>query len=257
MPKIVDLDELVINWAWNVIQQRKSKIFRRLEFGDLKFEVNWDRVRFLAEEPVYTDENKLEKQNSQVVFKSVYENTTGNPQEHTFQTERCTVATCKTTMTKGFTKLVYHKLDLKFTLPSKILSATAGFGRDLTIESSDESTREESIKWSINSTIRVPGRHRTVAELVVKEQQYTAAFKTTARIRGHVVVMVTNLRNNNSFLQCLEHDFSEIIKTRDDISKYFTIDEGRTVKWEVTGMCQFRYGVEQHVQLYESPLEAS
>ncbi|BFZ16181.1 hypothetical protein BsWGS_19220 [Bradybaena similaris] len=252
MPKIVDLDELAIRWAWGVIQQRRSKIFRRLEFIDLKFEVIWERVKFIAEDPVYTDENKLEKPNSQVVFKSVYENTTNNAQEHTFQTERCTVATCKTTITKGFTKGL--RLDLKFALPSKILSATAGFGRDLTLETSDESTREESIKWSINSNIKVPGKHQTVAELVVKEQQYTATFKTTARIRGQVVVMVTNLRNNNSFLQCLENDFSEIAKSLEDYSKQFTIDE-KTVKWEVTGTCLFRYGVEQHVQLYESPIQ--
>ena len=102
---------------------------------------------------------------------------------------------------------------------------------------------------------QVPPNHRTVAELVVKEQEYTASFKMATRIRGHVVVVITNLRDNNSFLQSVEADFCDIMSSpnAEQYSKQFSVD-GKTVTWNVSGSCQFRFGIEQHVQLSEQPL---
>jgi len=253
-PKVVDLDDILITWAWNTFLKTRGKDHKSLRFEDVRFEPVWDRVKFLSGKPEYADETKLEKPNSQVVFKSVYENKTEHFQEHTFQTERSTVSSCCTNITKGYTKS--SSLELKLGLPDDIASVTAGFGRDVSMESSDESTHEETITWSINSSIKVPPHHRTVAELVVKEQEYTASFRMATRIRGHVVVVITNLRDNNSFLQSVEADFCDIMSSAsaEQYSKQFNV-EGKTVMWNVSGSCQFRFGIEQHVQLSEEPLD--
>ncbi|XP_012938383.1 uncharacterized protein LOC106011851 [Aplysia californica] len=252
-PKVVDLDDVLTAWAWTAFLRTRSKDHNKLTFDDVKFEVVWDRVKFLAGKPEYSDQQKLEKPNSQVVFKSVYENKTDHFQEHTFQTERSTVSSCSTVVSKGYTKGI--RLELKLGLPDDVMAATAGFGRDVSMETTDECTHEETITWTINSSIKVPPHHRTVAELVVKEQEYTASFKMSTRIRGHVVVVLTNLRDNNSFLKAIEGDFCDVMSspTAEQYSKNFTVN-GKTVTWDVSGTCEFRFGIEQHVQLSEFPL---
>lgn len=100
----------------------------------------------------------------------------------------------------------------------------------------------------------MPGNHKTVAKLVVKEQEYNSSFKMATRIRGRVVAIVTNLRDNNAFIQSIESDFVDIMRgLAEKYAKHFTID-GNTVVWNVEGSCQFRFGVEQHVELTEVPL---
>ena len=51
--------------------------------------------------------------------------------------------------TRGF------NLELKLGLPEEIMSATAGFGREVNMERSDDWVHEETVSWSINSTIKV------------------------------------------------------------------------------------------------------
>ena len=44
---------------------------------------------------------------------------------------------------------------MKLGLPDEVAGATAGFGREVTMESTEESTHEESMTWTINSSIKV------------------------------------------------------------------------------------------------------
>ena len=120
------------------------------------------------------------------------------------------------------------------------------------METTEEDCHEKSMTWSINSNIKVPPKHRTIAELVVKEQEFTAAFKMSVQVKGIVHVVVTSLKENNCFVQALEGDFAEVM-SRDATSDGIRINN-RTVTFEMEGKCQFRYGVEQHVQLFEETL---
>ena len=92
---------------------------------------------------------------------------------------------------------------------------------------------------------------------MVREKEFNAKFKVTVQIKGQVIVVVTNLRDNNSFVQSIEGDFSEIMKNLqgDKIDKSVVISN-RVVTWELEGSCHFRFGVEQHVRLRESPLNS-
>ncbi|GFO01070.1 Lin 24 like family member [Plakobranchus ocellatus] len=252
--KVVDLDEKVIKWAWSQFEIAREKEHKHLKFKDIGFTINWDRVRFIPSIPKYTEKKQLAEPKPQVVFKSVYENRTEQIQEHQFETNRTTVSSCNTNITRGFTRGL--NLELKLALPEEIVSATAGFGRELTMEKSQDWTQEETVSWSINSTIKVRPKYRTVAELVVKEQEFNANFTMSARIRGVVVVTLTNLRDNNSFIDSIENEFVEVareIRSEQGDGSQFKI-EGNTVVWELTGTCSFRYGIEQHVQLDESPI---
>ncbi|RUS76003.1 hypothetical protein EGW08_016248, partial [Elysia chlorotica] len=151
-PSVTDLDEVVKKWAWQQFQIVRAKEHSKLQFKDLAFNINWDRVKFTAEKPDYSDKRQLERPHSQVVFKSIYENRTDHFQEHQFQTDRSTVSSCNTNITKGFTR--GWNLELKLGLPEEIMSATAGFGREVNMERSDDWQHEETVSWTINSTIK-------------------------------------------------------------------------------------------------------
>ncbi|KAK6173542.1 hypothetical protein SNE40_016973 [Patella caerulea] len=252
-PELTDIEEMVKAWAWTTFQQTRTKENSKLRFEDVILEVKWNRVKFTNSLPEYKDERKLERPNSQVVFKSTYENWTDHDQEHSFQTERTTVSSCTTEVSKGFTK-GFH-LEVKLGLPEEVAGATAGFGREVNMETVDENTHEESMTWSINSSIKVPPKHTTTAELVVREQEFNASFDMDVNIKGRVLVVVTNLKDNNSFVQSIEGDFSDILKKYGgDSSKKPYVIENKSVKWPLAGTCKFRFGIEQHVQLRESPL---
>ncbi|KAL8617539.1 hypothetical protein ACOMHN_055320 [Nucella lapillus] len=251
--KITDLEELVNIWAWDTFLRTRLKDHQKLRYEDVRLEINWSRLKITSSPPEYSDRQLAQRPQSQIVFRSTYENLTDNSQDHSFQTERSTVSSCTTSVSKGFTKGIH--LEVKLGLPDEVAGATAGFGREVTMESTDESTREEIMTWSINSNIKVPPKHRTIAELVVHENEFSARFKTAARIKGQVLVVVTNLRDNNSFVQSIEGDFSEIMKSmKDKVDSTTVTFNSRVVTWEMEGQCRFRFGVEQHVRLTEFPL---
>ncbi|XP_046367534.1 uncharacterized protein LOC124142887 [Haliotis rufescens] len=248
---MIDIEEKVKIWGWETFMKTRSKDHAKLKYEDVQVEVNWNRVRFVSSTPEFTDRVSLEKPNSQIVFRSKYENWTAHEQEHSFHTERTTVSCCTTEVSKGFTK-GFH-LEVKLGLPEEVASATAGFGREVNMETTEENTKEEAMTWSINSSIKVPPKHRTIAELVVKEQEFNASFKMQVKIKGRVLVVVTNLRENNCFVQSIEGDFADIMK-RENERKGFVIEK-RLVTFDLSGNCKFRFGVEQHVQLHEEELK--
>ncbi|ESO93784.1 hypothetical protein LOTGIDRAFT_104834, partial [Lottia gigantea] len=252
-PELTDIEELVKIWAWDNFLKTRSKDHIKLRLEDIIMEVKWAKVRFINGTPEYSDEKKLDKPNSQVVFKSTYENWTDHEQEHSFQTERTTVSSCTTEVSKGYSK--GFSLEVKLGLPDEVAGATAGFGREVNMGSVEETSQEEHMTWSINSTIKVPRKHKTTAELLVREQEFTANFKMDVCIKGRVLVVITNLKDNNSFVQCIEGDFSDILKKHGDSRHY--IIENKSVRWPLVGKCKFRFGIEQHVQLTENPLGES
>jgi len=252
MNNIEDLEEIVQSWAWNTFLETRSKDHSKLRLKEVKLEVNWSRVRFVCDNPDYTDQNMSDIPKSQIVFKSSFLNSTNTEQEHSFQTERTTSCVSTTTMSKGFTK--GFNVELKLALPQEVAEITAGFGREVSMESGQEDTQEQSITWAVDSTIKVPPKHRTTAEMVVREKEFNAKYVMTVKIRGIVLVTVLSLRDNNSFVQSIEGDFSQIMKDEAKRGRQGFQVEGRTVTWVVNGSCKFRFGVEQQIQLNEEPL---
>lgn len=250
MSNVTDIEEIVQTWAWNSFVKTRGQDYKKLKYDDVKMEINWSRVRFTPSEPEYFDRSMVDQPNSKIVFTSTFENNTDTEQEHSFTTERTTVCTATTSISKGYTQ-GFH-LELKVGLPDEVASATAGFGRETTVESTEETTKEQSIAWAVDSTIKVPGKHKTTAKMVIKEKEFNGKFKLNVRVKGMVIVAFTNLRENNSFIHSTEGDISQILNDAKGYSGYKI--EGKTAIFDVQGSAQFRFGVEQRVKLDEEPL---
>ncbi|KAH3876945.1 uncharacterized protein LOC127870150 [Dreissena polymorpha] len=249
MANVTDVEEIVLNWAWNSFLKTRGADYKKLKFEDVKMEVNWTRVKFTPSMPEYSDGKMVDQPNSKIVFTSTFLNNTNCEQEHSFTTERTTVCTATTCISKGYTQ-GFH-LELKVGLPEEVAAATAGFGREVNVDRTDEHTTETVITWSVNSNVKVPQNTKAIAKMEVKEKEFTGKFKLTVSIRGMVIVTFTNLRENNSFIHSSEGDISQIL--RDAKREGYKI-EGKTAIWEVEGTSKFRFGVEQEVHLDQEPL---
>lgn len=250
MAEVTDLEEIVKTWAWTAFVKTRGKAYEKLEYKDIKMDVNWSRVRFNPTEPSYKEKEMRDTQTSKIVFTSTFLNNTDTEQEHSFTTERTTTCTSTNSITKGYTK--GFNLELKVGLPEEVACATAGFGRETNVEDVSESTTEQSITWAVDSSIKVPAKHKTTASMVVKEKEFTGKFELDVRVRGNVIVSILNQKENNCQIHTTEGNFSAIMKNAKGYSGY-TID-GKTVTFHVEGKSKFRFGVEQSVQLDEEPL---
>ncbi|XP_064601643.1 uncharacterized protein LOC135467741 [Liolophura sinensis] len=251
MSGLVDLDEIVRLWAKDMYERTRGKDLPKLQ--DVGLTVNWSHVKFISGKPDYAERSKIPRQNGTVLFRSTYLNKTDAPQEHSFRTERTTCSSYTTCVSKGYTKGV--NLELKLALPDELVSATTSFGREVTVESTDEETKEETLTWGVDSTIRVRPKYKATAEVVVEEEEFTASFVMRVRIRGRISVAFTNPKDNNALVKLVENDISAVMKYAQEDGKKGFVIQGKNVLWDVEGKCSFRYGIEQNVQLHETPLE--
>lgn len=250
MANVTDIEEIVKTWAWTSFSMTRGRELQKLKYDEVRMDVNWSRVRFTPSRPEYSDAKMVDQPNSKVVFTSTFENNTDSEQEHSFTTERTTVCTSTTSISKGYTQ--GFNLELKIGLPDEVASATAGFGRETSVESTEETTKEQSITWAVDSSIKVPAKHKTIARMVVKEKEFNGKFKLNVRVRGMVIVTFTNLRDNNSFIHSTEGDISQILANAKGYSGYRI--EGKTAIFDIEGHSKFRFGVEQRVKLDQEPL---
>jgi hypothetical protein len=73
-----------------------------------------------------------------------------------------------------------------------------------------------------------------------------------------VIVSVLNTRDNNCFVKSIDGDIVEIIRREAESNslKGFTVDKTQNiVSYTTKGRCQYRYGIEQHVQLSQQKIE--
>ncbi|XP_029656588.1 uncharacterized protein LOC115230588 [Octopus sinensis] len=249
---IIDLEPLIKNWAWTEYQ-KSGKDAKKHDYKNVLLKINWSHTEFTTFDLEYLNKERSKGQKSQVVFKSIYENNTKESQENSFTTERTTVSTCTTALTQGFSK--GFNVELKLALPEDIMEVTTGFGREVTMEKGNEETHEECLTWTANSSVQVRPRHRTTASLVVTEEEFHCDFSLSVRIRGRIVVVLTNLLDNNSFLSVVEGSIVKLLSSNSDIMKHCTKKDDSLI-WSVTGKSKFRYGVEQHIKIDEESLEA-
>ncbi|GFN86708.1 hypothetical protein PoB_001321400 [Plakobranchus ocellatus] len=216
--RVVDLEAIVNEWAWLQFKVAREKEWKDLKQRDLCFDIKWDQVIFATENPQFYEKYQLEKPESQVVFQG-------------------------------------QNLNVKLGTPYDILSTTAGFGREINMQKSRESEHEVVLTWSVNTNVQVPPRHRTIAQMFIKEQQFSATFKMIARITGIVVVYVLNRKNNDAFLMTVENDMVEVVRgALPNDGSHFEVED-KTLVWQLVGDCNFRFGVEQNVLLTEEALD--
>jgi hypothetical protein len=250
---LVSLDDVIEDWAMDMFKVTANKKQAKIPKDALEKTISYKRVRFDHDGPNYEDERKVAKPMSQVLFKSHFTNNTDTDQDYSFKTERTTRSTCEVYYEEGYT--IGQEVSVTLKTPCEVFEASAGFHREMSLVKCEGETKEEELSWAIDSQIRVPPKHQTVAELVISEEQYAAQFTINTTFRGTVHVVFTNLNDNNSFVKSVDGDIVEIFRNK--ISKgrlrTFKID-GNCVRTQFKGLCKFRYGIEQHVKLTEVPL---
>ncbi|XP_041365549.1 uncharacterized protein LOC121380676 [Gigantopelta aegis] len=244
MSNITDLDKVIKEWAWTWYTKTSSRIFR-LNYEEADLEVVWDKVKDTQGITETYDVTPAEAE-SKVLFTSTYKNDTEEEHEHTFKTERDTVCTCSTQVSKGFTKS--FGLEIALAVPNKVLEATAKFGKEIHVNATDQKTKEERLMWSVDTKVKAPARKHTIAQLEVNEEKYKTKFKTTVRLQGDVVVNIRRAKDRK-LEKTIENDIATILR---DTRRKIPVDvqiKDKYVLWPVSGEMQFTYGVSQNVRV--------
>ena len=251
---IVDLDDVVKRWAIKMFDITKTKDQARIPKESLHFDISWKGVRVSHGEAEFDyDTLQIPPPKSQILFRTFFTNNTDMEQEYSFKTERVTRSTCEVSVERGVT--MEQELSLKLATPCEVFEANAGFRRELSVMKAYGETFEEELLWAVDSQIKVPSMVKTTAELVIKEDQYNGKFKVNSQLSGKIHVSITNLRDNNSFIKAIDGNLADIVETElhNGLSEGVRVVQN-TVHYQTYGKCNFRYGVEQQVDLKQEKL---
>ena len=104
-----------------------------------------------------------------------------------------------------------------------------------------------------------PG-YRAEAKLIIVEEEYLGVFSLETRIKGRPRAVFTNLKDNNSFIKVIEADIVQVVQWATqkgfvDGGGALTIElPTRTAVCRTRGKCNFRYGLQQDVEVDQVPL---
>jgi len=249
-----DVESIIKKWAFLMFETtRTSRAQKELTIENLSMEINWKKVKFVHSAPDYSDILKPQEPQSQVLFKTFFVNNTDSIQEYSFKTERCTKSAADITVEKGLT--IGEELSLSLKTPCEILEVGGGFHRELSVTNVMGQSFEEELAWGVDSQIKVQPRHKTTAELVVNEDQYESKFSVKSSFSGKIHVTILNLKDNNSFLKSVDGNIVEIMKREIENGLPGFNIENNEVTFISKGKCNFRYAIEQRIQLDEQALE--
>uniref|UniRef100_A0A158P8P7 Protein Simiate n=1 Tax=Angiostrongylus cantonensis TaxID=6313 RepID=A0A158P8P7_ANGCA len=190
LQNLVDLEEVVLNWAKLIFNTTKSKAEAKIKKKYLAFNINWTKLYQESMEPEYayreTKGNVRAVSDEKVLFKTTFTNTTQREQEYSFKTERCTRSTSTVIIEKGVCRGMEVALKLK--TPCEVVEANAGFHQEVQLNHIGENTSEEELCWGVDSCVRVPPSSETVAELVILEEQCKRDFRIENRMTGKILV---------------------------------------------------------------------
>lgn len=258
---IVDLDVIVEKWVMNMWEKTKTKQTAKCDFEDLEILVNWSKVDIIQDDAKFEQSNIANKRpQKQTLFKTYFTNKTDSEQEYSFKTERTTRQSCGFTFTKGFSR--EKEGGINFKIPQEIVEISGGIRSEHSVECGKDQTKEEEITWGVDSIIKVKPKSRTCASLIINEIELARNFSVDTRLKGRLSVTLNN-RKDNQFVKLFSYDIVEII--RQAMEKYwlppnssiFEIVEINGTKYARTnlkGICKFRLGVEQCVELNEENL---
>ena len=258
----VDIEGLIKDWAWDYFRRKAGRKERKLLEKDLVgMEIDWKRVKFTHEPPVYEPappKPGTGKPINNVLFNTNFTNKTDKPQTYTFKTTRTTRSSCTVEIENTYT--LGMETSIKLATPCEIFEVNAGFHREISVCNTEEETIEEELSWGVDSEITVAGRHRAEAKLTIEEEEYKGSFKMVTKIKGKVRAIFSDIKDNNSFLKAVESDIDEIVKRARQEKRLegstVTVDGAtRTVVCTSTGSCKFKYGLKQDVEVDQKPID--
>jgi len=148
---------------------------------------------------------------------------------------------------------------MSFKIPGDICEIGGGIRCEQAIEMGKDETKEEEVKWSVDSVIKVKPFTKTSAELIINELEMERNFKAKMELKGRLLANLYN-RKEKAFVKSFSGDIIQILKTA--VDKYWLPADSATrihfdkekASIEFNGRCKFRLGVEQHVNIYEEQI---
>ena len=207
--KLIDIERHLCDHAWRWLARKNwwTTLFRDKLY---RFEVNWNyldvshkltqfKVRTNGEEEKakYDKLGKLQskvQQRDLCLFRTEFTNNSESTQKFTFSTERSTTSSASISIQEGWTVGANLNLEMAPPVPgSGILKAagsdvdpckiTGGLSGSLQVTKTKDQTYEETLTWSVDTEIAVEKNYRTVASLMVREEQFGADFRLESTIR--------------------------------------------------------------------------
>ena len=101
-----------------------------------------------------------------------------------------------------------------------------------------------------------------MSRLCITEEEYAAEFSVEVRFTGRISAMISTRDKSTGYYKYMEGDIASIIADtirQDDVHSsapgQFDIHEAtQTVRTIVMGKCNFRYGIEQHINVEQHKL---
>lgn len=151
---------------------------------------------------------------------------------------------------------------MEITIPGDILEIGGGIRSEQSVEMGKDETKEQEVKWAVNSLIKVKPHSKTVAELTINELEMDRNFTVTTSLSGRLVVIITS-KKDNTFIKSFSGDISQILRLAQDKHWMPPADGSSRIRFEkvngvekvtidFSGRVKFKLGVEQHVNLKEN-----
>lgn len=239
--QVIDLERIVEKQAWDMYEDRRPRKFPKNR-KDVNLVFDWSGVTFKAENTEYKPYGN-EKFHTNIIFKSVFENKSDKPQTHILRAERQTVSECKCSLSKGFS--MNADFGLEIAAPGEIAKASVGFSKGFEVQNARETTNQRSLTWSTEGNITVDENTTLTAELHIKEKQCEYTFSSRVRVSGVVVVNFYSRRDNNKYLMAFTGDMCTVLLEDKSIPDLKT--EKNAAILEISGKCDFKFGIEQQV----------
>lgn len=258
---IIDLDYVVEKFIMYMNNETKEGKIKN--YDDVEIIVNWKRVEIIQDDAKFNlafDDSTPKIPISQTLFRTTFTNTTDTEQEYSFKTERKTAQTCSYTFQQGFCKT--KEGGVKFKLPEEILEIGGGISYEQSVDYGKDETKSDEVTWGVDNIVKVQPHTRSLAELVIDEQQLSTEFTVEVKMSGRLSITI-NKRSTNTFVSGTTADIYQVfelvmaknlIPKLNSIFEIVTINEKRYVKAILKGRCDFRLAVSQHITLSQQPI---
>lgn len=244
---IVDIQNLVEESAWEMYSDGRPKTFPKSK-KKVRLELDWTGVKFIPMTTRYFDE-QADEDECNILLETVFTNNSNNEQRHSWKTEQQTTATCKSSITKGYTTGM--NVGLTLAAPGGVIGTTAGFSKGFTVESVLQNEDQRIMTWSADSVLLVGRMSKVTAKLQIIERKTSYKFETKVAVKGVVKGQFfkgkskTLLMEYNANMRTYLHENMESIKDADGITLVEETNEGSFLKIE--GKCLFKYGIKQEI----------
>lgn len=230
----------------------RSKDFPKAK-KNVRLDFDWRGVKFIPEEPKYSKEETVQCE-SNILFESVFCNNSNKEQQHTLKTEQQTTATCKSSLTKGYT--TGFNVGVSLAAPTAVVGTTAGFSKGFSVENAFETEDQKTMTWAAEGVLSVEKESELTAKLQITEQKSTYSFTTRVAVKGEVLVEFYK-RKNNEYLTNFKANMRTILVEKQNEIKnkkgeLLVEDSQGTAYVKLEGKCVFKYGIKQQIIINQS-----